>query len=135
MKLLIATALGGILVYRPGKIKDETKILYSALISLIAVALVGTAKAYQDSGSGFEISASIITVVIAVILLTKDMDFDSRLMYVFAVIIGVICGMGHVFFGIIFTIIVYLILHQGHHFLGSIHKDGKPESGNETKKT
>jgi len=117
LKLLFAAIMGGALVYNPGKIRDESQILYAALVSIMAVTLVSLGRFYVDSAQAIVTGAGIFTVITAVIYMTKDIDFDTRLLYIFSGIIGIICGTGHIFYAIVFTIIVYILLHQGHKFL------------------
>ncbi|NOZ08346.1 MAG: hypothetical protein GXO91_05660 [FCB group bacterium] len=114
LKLLFGAILGGALAYEPGKIRSESRILYSALISLIAVSLVSISGFSSDNSAGFVLGASIFTVITAVILLTRDQNFDQRLLYIFSAVVGIICGTGHIFYGIFFTIIVYLVINMGH---------------------
>ncbi len=135
LKLLFGAIMGGSLAYHPGKIRDESKILYSALISLLAVSLVSIAKFSSVNSTGFVLGAAIFTVITAVILLTKDQELDQRLLYIFSAVIGIICGTGHIFYGVFFTIIVYLIFNMGHKLFNTPDIDMQIEDVDPLKKT
>jgi len=130
LKLLFAAFLGGVLVYKPGRIKDETQIMYSAMIAIIAVTLISVSTLFPETAVGAITGASIFAIVIGIILLTRDMEFEVRLLFLFSSIIGIICGSGHIFYGIIFSIVIYIILHNGHRFFDKEKSSTKQDDNN-----
>tara|TARA_Y100001968_G_scaffold241496_1_gene225070 strand:- start:3892 stop:4308 length:417 start_codon:yes stop_codon:yes gene_type:complete len=109
-KICFAIFFGGLINYSFNEEKnDNNKIIYSSLISLFSCSLIGLALQFPENIMGIFSGASVITVIGTILVLSKDSDINSRIIFIFSAVIGMIVANGLIFQAIAFTIVIIII--------------------------
>ena len=129
-KLLLAAVIGGALCYSPEE-KDEQKIIETSLICTYGAALLGLIRQFTWNENNLAMGFGILAVIYLALSLSDKLDFNNRIMWLFAAVIGIIIGSGYIFQAALLSILVYTILHNSEYVLNYF--DTHAEESNETK--
>jgi len=124
-KLLFSAILGGALNYIPGEEAQEYKIVETSLICIFSAAILGLAS--QSSGNGYNITMGfgILTVIIGIISISKNLDFKNRIIWFFSGVSGMIIGAGYIFQAALLVVLVYIILRNSEKLLNYLDRDSE----------
>jgi len=122
-KLLFAAIVGGTLSYIPGKETQKYRVVETSLICIFGAAILGLTS--QLSGSEYKISMGlgILAVTIGIIAISKNLDFVSRMTWIFAGVSGMIIGSGYIVQASLLVVLVYIILRNSEMLLNYLDRD------------
>jgi len=128
-KIGFATFLGALINYPfdEKKINNET-IIYSSLISLFSCSLVTMSIQFPINIAGVATGASVIAVIGTTLFLTKDIDVNSKIIYIFSSVIGMIIANGLIFQAITFAIFIIFIKKYSNTILDSLKIEEEEEN-------
>ena len=128
-KICFATFFGALINYSFDEQKiDNEKIIYSSLVSLFSCSLLSMSLQFPDQITGIVTGASVITIIGTILFLTKDADIDSKIVFIFSSVIGMIIANGLIFQAIAFTIIIIFIKKYSNTILDSLKIEEEEEN-------
>ena len=122
-KLLFAAIIGGALSYIPGEETQEYKIIESSLICIYGAAILGLTNQLTGNGYNISIGIGILTVTIGIISISKNVDFKSRIIWLFSGTSGMIIGSGYILQAALPVILVYVILQNSDKMLNYLDRN------------
>ena len=119
-KICFATFFSALINY---SFDEETinneKIIYSSLISLFSCSLVSMSLQFPEQIIGVVAGASVITSIGTTLFLSKDFDINSRIVFIFSAVIGMIIANGLIFQAIAYSLIIIIIKKYSNTILDS----------------
>ena len=126
-KLCFSAAFGGILSYVPGKANGDVNILYSSLLSVLGASLISLSSQYPKESSGIMSGFSVLAIILMIIILTKEMTINIRLIFIFSSVVGMIVGYGLILQASLLVMIIYGLKTMGPELINSIESLNKDE--------
>ena len=112
-KIIFAAIAGGSLYYVPGKESKQHKIIETSLICIFGAAILGLSRQLSSGESNFAMGFGILTVVMAIIYISQNMEFRHRIIWYFAAVSGMIIGSGYIFqAGTLIALIYIIFIHK-----------------------
>ena len=111
-KILLASILGGALNYLPGKSENNQNIVESSLICIFSASILGLTRQFSIEKEYFSMGIGVFAVIIGVILISKNLSFQNRIIWIFSAVVGMIIGSGLFFQALLLAGLIYLILHN-----------------------
>ena len=124
-KLLFAAIIGGALNYIPGDEDREYKIIETSLICIFSAAILGLTSQLSGNGYNFAMGIGILSVSVGIISISKDLDFNNRIIWLFSGSAGMIIGSGYIFQAGFLIVLVYIILQHSQKLLNYFDRDSK----------
>ena len=124
-KLLFAAIVGGALNYIPGEEAQGYKVVETSLICIFGAAIMGLTS--QLSGNGYNIAMGfgILAVTIAIISISKNLEFKNRIIWLFSGSSGMIIGSGYIVQAALLVLLVYIILRNSEKLLNYFDRDSE----------
>ena len=125
-KLIFAAILGGAFSYIAkinSKEEDYSEMVNMAMVSVLAISLVGLTIQLPNDFKGFAVGAAIFTVLHVTNSIIKLKDLPKRLQILFASIIGIIVGVGYILQAMILCFILFMILNNSESVMSSFIAD------------
>ena len=116
-KLLFAAIAGGALSYIPGEETQNYKIVETSLICIFGAAILGLTNQLHFDESNIVMGIGILAVVIAIISISKNLDFINQMLWLFSGVSGMIIGAGYIVQAIFLVALVYIILRNSEQLL------------------
>jgi len=128
-KIGFATFFGALIKYPfDGETINNEKVIYSAFISLFSCSMVGMSIQFPIDIAGIATGASVIAVIGTTLFVTKDADIDSKVIFLFSAVIGMIIANGLLFQAIIFSIFIIFIKKYSNTILDSLKIEQEEEN-------
>lgn len=126
LKIIFASIIGGALNYIPdGKSENNHNIIETSLICIFSASVMGLTRQFEDNGQYILMGFGILSVVIVVISISKNLEFGKRISWIFASVIGMVIGSGFLIQACILSALIYLILRNSENILNYIHKESE----------
>ena len=122
-KLFFAAILGGALNYIPSNEGQEYKVVETSLICIFCAAILGLTSQLSGNGYNFAMGFGILAVTIAIISISKNLEFRDRIIWFFAGSSGMIIGSGYIIQGALLIALVYIILQHSERFLNYLDRE------------
>ena len=122
-KLLFAAIIGGALNYIPGDETQEYKVVETSLICIFGAAIVGLTSQLSGNGYNFAMGFGILAVTIGIISISKKLEFNNRIIWLFSGVSGMIIGLGFIIQAALLVVLVYIILRNSEKLLIYIDRD------------
>jgi len=128
-KIGFATFFGALINYPfDGQKINNEKVIYSAFISLFSCSMVGMSIQFPMGIAGVATGASVIAVIGTTLFITKDVDIDSKVIFIFSAVIGMIIANGLVFQAIIFSVFIIFVKKYSNTILDSLKIEEEEEN-------
>ena len=128
-KIGFATFFGALINYPfDGQKINNEKVIYSAFISLFSCSMIGMAIQFPMGIAGVATGASVIAVIGTTLFITKDVDIDSKVIFIFSAVIGMIIANGLVFQAIIFSVFIIFVKKYSNTILDSLKIEEEEEN-------
>ena len=124
-KLLFAAIVGGALSYIPGKEGQEYKIVETSLICIFSTAILGLTSQLSGNGYNFSMGIGILSVIIGIISISKNLEFKNRIIWLFSGLSGMIIGSGYILQAALLIVLVYIILQHSERLLNYLDRDSE----------
>jgi len=115
--------MGGVINYVPEKKENSENVFNTALICIFSTAILAITKQLSSVGGDFLIGFGIFSVFMAIVFISKNLNFLQRMNWLFASLIGIILGVGYIIHAIILTMLIYYILHNTEDVLDFVYKN------------
>ena len=122
-KLLFAAIIGGALNYIPGEEAQEHKVVETSLICIFGAAIVGLTSQLSGNGYNFGMGFGILSVIIGIISISKNLEFKNRIIWLFSGSSGMIIGSGYIVQAALLVFLVYIILRNSEKLLNYLDRD------------
>ena len=122
-KLLFAAIVGGALSYIPGEETQEYKVVETSLLCIFGAAIMGLTNQLSGDGYNFSMGIGILAVIIGIISISKNLEFKTRIIWLFAGLSGIIIGSGYILQAALLVILVYIILRNSEKLLNYLDRD------------
>ena len=122
-KLLFAAIIGGALNYIPGEEAQEYKVVESSLICIFGAAIMGLTSQLSGNGFNFAMGFGILAVTIGIISISKKLEFNNRIIWLFSGLSGMIIGSGYILQATLLVGLVYIILRKSERLLNYLDRD------------
>ena len=129
-KIIFAAIAGGALNYIPGKDSEQHKIIETSLICIFGASILGLTNQLSGNGANFAIGFGILSVIIGTIFISKNLEFDNRIMLLFGSISGMIIGLGYIFQAAILIALIYIILRNSETLLNYLDRESDQSDDN-----
>ena len=116
-KLLFAAIVGGALSYIPGEEAEDSKIVETSLICIFGAAILGLTSQLSGNEYNFAMGFGILTVIIGIIAISKNLGFTDRIIWFFSGAAGMIIGSGYIVQASMLVALVYIILQYNERLL------------------
>lgn len=123
IKIILASVMGGVINYAPEKKENSENVFNTALICIFSTAILAITKQLSSVGGDFLIGFGIFSVFMAIVFISKNLNFLQRMNWLFASLIGIILGVGYIIHAIILTMLIYYILHNTEDVLDFVYKN------------
>ena len=120
LKILIATIIGGALNYIPNNSEKNQNILESCLICLFAASILGFVSLLSDNIQSISTGLALIAVLIVVCMISKELEFRNRIMWLFTAAVGMLIGAGFIIQACFLGALFYVLLHNNKNILSYI---------------
>ena len=124
-KLLFAAIIGGALNYIPGEETQEYKVVETSLICIFGATIVGLTSQLSGNGYNFAMGFGILTVIIGIISISKNLEFKNRIIWLFSGTSGMIIGSGYIVQAALLVLLVYIILRNSEKLLNYFDRDSE----------
>ena len=125
LKIIFASIIGGALNYIPGESGNSNNIIETSLICVFSASLMGLVRQFVDKGEYIAMGFGVLAVVIVVISISNNLEFEKRIIWLFSGVVGMIIGSGFFIQACLLGALIFLILRNSENLLDYIHK--KPE--------
>ena len=132
-KLLFAATVGGALNYIPGNEGQEYKVVETSLICIFCAAILGLTSQLSGNEYNFAMGFGILAVTIAIISISKNLEFRDRIIWFFAGSSGMIIGSGYIIQAAFLIVLVYIILQHSEKLLNYLNRDSVQSDENSIK--
>ena len=122
-KIIFAAIIGGALNYIPGKESEQHKIIDTSLICIFGASILGLVSQLSGNGSNFAIGLGILAVIIGTIFISKNIEFQNRIIWYFSSASGMIIGLGFIFQAAILIALIYIILRNSETLLNYLDRE------------
>ena len=122
-KLLFAAIIGGALNYIPRDETQEYKVVETSLLCIFGAAIMGLTNQLSGDGYNFAMGIGILTVIIGIISISKNLEFKTRVIWLFAGLSGIIIGSGYILQAALLVVLVYIILRNSEKLLNYLDRD------------
>ena len=127
LKLIFASFFGGIIYYKSNS--ENNKIfIYSILICIFSASLMDLAQQFPSESLGFISGICIISILLTLIPLLKELIIKDKITLLFVALIGIITGSGFILQAIVLTAIIYFIKENNNTILKYINSEYENES-------
>ena len=133
LKIILASIIGGALNYIPGDSDSTQNIVKTCLICIFSASVLGLARQFSYKGEYLVIGFGILAVLIVVNSISKKLDFEENIIFLFAAVIGMIIGSGFLIQACLLGGMIYLILHNSENIKYYINKKTDPLDDNNIK--
>ena len=130
LKLLFAAIIGGALSYVPGEEGQYHKIVETSLICIFSAAIMGLSSQLSATENNLPMGFGILTIVLVLISISKNIDFTNQMVRFFAGTSGMIIGSGYILQSIILAILVYIIFHNSSQFMNYLNQETNKSDDN-----
>ena len=122
-KIIFAAIVGGSLNYIPVKESSHHKIVETSLICIFGTSILGLTRQLSGNGSNFIMGFGILSVIIGIIFISKNLDFKNRVIWFFAAVAGMIIGSGYIFQAGMLIVLIYIILRNSERLLNYLDRE------------
>ena len=127
LKLIFASIFGGIIFYKTNS-ENNIIFIYSILICIFSTALMDLAQQFPLESLGFISGICIISILLTLIPLLKELIIKDKITLLFVALIGIITGSGFILQAIVLTAIIYFIKENNNTILKYINNEYENES-------
>ena len=139
IKIILASIIGAAFNYSSEKSEKNQNIVDTALICILSAAIMSITKQLSLEGDYYLMGFGIISAIMIVLYISKNLTFLNKINWIFASVIGIIIGAGYFLQAIILTLLIYYIFHNTEDVLDFVYKSGdisqdssELEGGNES---
>ena len=122
LKILFASIMGGVLNYVPGNSENSQNIVETSLVCIFSASILGLTRQFANKEEYIVMGIGVLSVIIGVIFISKNLELICRIMWLFAAVIGMIIGSGYFVQAALLTSLIYLIIHNNENLLSYIYK-------------
>ena len=126
-KLIFASFFGGIIYYKDNS-KNNTIFIYSILVCIFSAALMDLAQQFPSESLGFISGICIVSILISLNSLLKDLKIEDKITLLFVALIGIIIGSGFIFHAVLLTALIYFIKEHNNTILEYMNNDNDNEN-------
>ena len=95
----------------------------TSLICIFGAAILGLSRQLSSGESNFAMGFGILTVVMAIIYISQNMEFTHRIIWYFAAVSGMIIGSGYIFQAGKLIVLIYIILRNSECLLNYLDRE------------
>ena len=121
-KILFASVLGASLNYIPGKEGDGSSILETSLICILSSSILALTKQFSNANEYVAMGFGVLSVAILIVSISKNLEFEDRIVWLFAAIIGMIIGAGYFLQASFLCVLIYIIMHNSENIFKYMNK-------------
>ena len=122
-KIIFAAVVGGALNYIPEKETEQPQIVQTSLICIFGAAILSLCSQLSVHGSNFAMGFGILAVIMGIIFISKNMEFNNRIIWLFSAVSGMIIGSGYIFQAGMLITLIYIILHNSESLLNYLNRE------------
>ena len=109
LKIILSSIIGGAINYIPGDSDNTRNIIKTCLICVFSASVLGLTRQFSYNGEYLTMGFGILAVVIVVNSISKNLDFEEKIILLFAAVIGMIIGSGFLIQACLLGGMIYLI--------------------------
>ena len=121
-KIILASIIGAAFNYVPEKSEKNQNIVDTALICILSTTIMSITKQLSIGGDYYLMGFGILSVMVVVLYISKNLTFLNRINWLFSCVIGIIIGVGYFLQAMILALLIYYILHNTEDVLDFVYK-------------
>ena len=123
IKIVLSSIIGASYNYIPNKSLDESKIIETSLMCILATSIMSTMMQFNSELEVVSFSIGVLAIIIATVFLTKKERFSNCILHYFSIVSGILIGCGFIFQSFFLTAFIYYLFNNSETLLNVFNGD------------